>query len=415
MTAERRVSTLAHLRNGYPFASEDFSEDGDLPLVRIRDLGDKPFETFIDSTLVPQRALINDAQVAIGMDGDFNVRLWDRGLAALNQRVCVLDADPDMDARYLAYALPERLQVINDLTYATTVKHLSSQQVLQLKVPDWSPSEQRTIADFLDREATQIDAMIEAQRDLVALLQERRAAVLRSAVTGAKSPCGRKASGQAWIGDLPEHWDVRPLGALFRTIGSGTTPSNEFLLDAEEGEIPWVTTSELRERAITATNQTLSVETLASTPALVMYPAGTLLVAMYGATIGRLGWLETPACTNQACCAFSQPSGVKAEFVYYTLLVAREHLVVLGTGGGQPNLNQHKLRALRLPVPPLGEQQAIVAELGAALGRMDAMIEAANDSITLMQERRAALISAAVTGRIDPYTGREHLTVEEAS
>lgn len=139
---------MAKLRNGFPFDSTDFDDAGELPLVRIRDLNDAPFETFVDARLVPAAALIRDGEIVIGMDGDFNVRLWDRGEAALNQRLCVLDANDDTDARYLAYGLPEPLRRINEVTYATTVKHLSSQQVQHIRLPDRPLSEQRAIADF---------------------------------------------------------------------------------------------------------------------------------------------------------------------------------------------------------------------------------------------------------------------------
>lgn len=197
--------------------------------------------------------------------------------------------------------------------------------------------------------------------------------------------------------------------SLFGTIGSGTTPLNEFLLDADDDAVQWVTTSELRERAIQRTKQTLSRETLLRTPALRLYDPGTLLVAMYGATIGRLGWLDVQACTNQACCAFAKPRGVLPSFAFFALWAAREHLIVLGAGGGQPNLNQQKLRSLRIPVPPLDEQGEITARIEAEGAGMANVVDAGQQVIELLRERREALITAAVAGRIDPKTGIEQI------
>src|SRR5699024_1132885 len=126
-------SEMAQLVNGYPFDSADFSSTGDVPLVRIRDITAEVFETYVPREKTPFSALIRDDDVVIGMDGDFNVALWRRGPAALNQRVCLLRANEHADARFLAYSLPTHLQVINDLTYSTTVKHLSGSQVLHIR------------------------------------------------------------------------------------------------------------------------------------------------------------------------------------------------------------------------------------------------------------------------------------------
>lgn len=312
------------------------------------------------------------------------------------------------DGRFLTY-LFQHMQSSGETALSAsvaTIPHFTAVKVAAIRRPIPPLPDQRLIADFLDRETAQVDAMIEAQRELVAALEERRLAAIHAAIVESSEP-RRKHSGEDWLGSIPQNWDVRPLSSLFRTIGSGTTPPNELLLDGDAGEMPWVTTGELRERGIGSTTQSLSKETYLNTPALRIYQPGTLLVAMYGATIGRLGWLEIEATTNQACCAFSDPVDAVTRYVMYVLLAAREHLTVLGTGGGQPNLNQKKLRALRVPAPPMHEQQRIADELDAATSRIDAMIEAANESISLMRERRAALISAAVTGRIDPRTGEE--------
>lgn len=323
----------------------------------------------------------------------------------------VLSPRPGVVADYYRWVLKSE-GYIQELR--TTTNQLRDGQSIKYddfaKVPLPKPEEgrQRLIAEFLDRETTQIDSLVTAQRELVRLLEERRLAVVVRAVTqGIDNNVALKASGQPWVSVIAEHWTMKRLSWLFAGIGSGTTPEAHLLLDGDAGDIPWVTTGELREGVIDQTSKSVSSETLSQVPALRVYPAGTLLIAMYGATIGRLGTLGVSACVNQACCAFSKPSGAVPRFVYYALLAAREHLITLASGGGQPNINQEKLRALRLPTPSVPEQQAIADHLDAVTGQMDAMIDAANESIALMLERRSALISAAVTGRIDPLTGKE--------
>lgn len=174
----RRVGDMARLINGHPFDSDDFTPTGDVPLVRIRDITAADFETYVPQHTVPQDKVLKDGDVVIGMDGDFNVIRWRRGTAALNQRVCALRDTGVSDLRFLAYALPDHLKVINDLTYSTTVKHLSSGQVTGLRITVPDRDDQGRIADYLDRETATIDALIEKQRRLVDGLQRRRRALL---------------------------------------------------------------------------------------------------------------------------------------------------------------------------------------------------------------------------------------------
>ncbi|WP_193312892.1 restriction endonuclease subunit S [Georgenia subflava] len=295
------------------------------------------------------------------------------------------------------------------LVNTATIPHFTAEKVAEVRAPFPAVEEQRTIADFLDREIGQIDAMVGSQLRLVALLTERRkAAVLYAVTKGLRPNRTLKDSGELWSGDIPGDWAMRRISLLFRTIGSGTTPANEDLLD--DGDHYWVTTGELRESVITSTERSVSRETLLGSSVLRLYAPGTLIIAMYGATIGRLGVLGVTACVNQACCALAEPQGgVSPAFVYYSLLAVRDHLIYLASGGGQPNINQEKIRSLRLPVPSHSEQLEIVAHLDVTTARIDAMIAKAQESIALMKERRAALISAAVTGRLDVRSGIEQV------
>ena len=104
-----------------------------------------------------------------------------------------------------------------------------------------------------------------------------------------------------WVGPIPSTWEMRKLGYAYDYIGSGTTPTpaDESLYG---GDIPWVTTGELREGIIYGTTKTVSQKTINKFPSLRIHPAGSIAIAMYGATIGRLGIFGMPATTNQACC-----------------------------------------------------------------------------------------------------------------
>jgi type I restriction enzyme S subunit len=208
-------------------------------------------------------------------------------------------------------------------------------------------------------------------------------------------------SGVEWLGSIPAHWDSWKATHGFGLLGSGTTPKSD-VLDYYGGHIPWVTTSELRENVITDTASKLTSKALQDYTALRLYPAGTLLFAMYGATIGRMAILGISATVNQACAAFSYPKTLDPGFTYYWLWMRRPILIALSEGGGQPNLSQGDLRQIRIPTPSLAEQRTIASFLDRETAQIDALIAKKERQIKLLQEKRAALISHAVTRGLDP-------------
>jgi type I restriction enzyme S subunit len=225
---------------------------------------------------------------------------------------------------------------------------------------------------------------------------------MRASTVRAKPYPEYKPSGVAWLGDVPAHWEVNKITYGFDVVGSGTTPKSDSDDYYDEGEIPWVTTSELRENLIRETRQSLTQKAFRDYSSLKIYPTGTLLVAMYGATIGRLGILGIDAAVNQACCAFGKPSIFDAKYVFYWLLMRRPILIALSSGGGQPNLSQDELRQIRIPTPTIHEQQAIAGFLDRETAKLDELIGRKRTLIEALQEKRSALISRTMTRGLPP-------------
>ncbi|MEV3816331.1 restriction endonuclease subunit S [Aeromonas salmonicida] len=210
-----------------------------------------------------------------------------------------------------------------------------------------------------------------------------------------------KPSNVSWLGDIPDHWEVWKITHGFDRIGSGTTPKSDNPM-FYDGDIPWVTTSELRETFITDTAQKVTEDAVATHSALKIYPKGSLAIAMYGATIGRLGMLEIDATFNQACCVFAEPTVFDTRFVYYWLWMRRPILISLSNGGGQPNLSQDDLKKLWIPIPNIPEQQTIARFLDFKTAQIDALIAKQQSLLAKLAEKRTALISHAVTKGLDP-------------
>jgi len=403
----RRLRELISLVNGYPFDAGRFSPDDGLPLIRIRDLNAQEAAVRFDGDVV-EAVLVSDKDLLIGMDGDFNVGRWlGQGPALLNQRVCCLRGDANI-LRMLEHTLPIPLRLINDLTYATTVKHLSSRQVLDIRVA-LPPTESglTSLIEFLDRETTNIDALIEEQQRLVALLKEKRQAVICHAVTnGLNADAPMKDSGIEWLGQVPAHWGVRKLTAVAR-LESGHTPSRqrpEYWVE-EECVIPWFTLADVnqlrsgRSPRVLATTQHISEIGMANSAARLL-PAGTIILSRT-ASVGFAGIIDIDLAVSQDFAAWICGSELCAEFLLIVLQAMRQEFARLMMGSTHQTIYMPDIEAFRIPLPPFAEQVKIAAEVQTSLASLDALDDACEANISLLRERRAALISAAVTGKID--------------
>ncbi|WP_201611074.1 restriction endonuclease subunit S [Psychrobacter immobilis] len=210
-----------------------------------------------------------------------------------------------------------------------------------------------------------------------------------------------KDSGVEWLGEIPKDWEMWKIAHAYLEIGSGTTPpsSNE---EWYVGDIPWVTTGELREKLILDTKKKVSKKTIKAFPTLRVYPVGSIAIAMYGATIGRLGILGVEATTNQACCVMSQSSVIFNKFLYYWMQAFKDDIVRLSSGGGQPNINQETVASLKVSTPKYKEQVHIANFLDHETAQIDTLIEKQQTLIQLLKEKRQAVISHAVTKGLNP-------------
>jgi type I restriction enzyme S subunit len=201
--------------------------------------------------------------------------------------------------------------------------------------------------------------------------------------------------------ELPESWSVTTLGEL-GTWSSGGTPSRS-KPSYYGGTIPWVKTGELRDCRLTVAEEAITEEGLANSSAKV-FPPGTLLVAMYGATIGQLAVLEIPAATNQACAALLAQGEIRKliPYLFYYIQSQRHALKSIGQGGAQPNISQAIIKNYRVPIAPLIEQSRIVEALESYFTRLDDAMSTMERVGRNLTRYRASLLKAAVEGRLVP-------------
>ena len=160
--------------------------------------------------------------------------------------------------------------------------------------------------------------------------------------------------------DVPDGWCWTTLGEI-GNWQAGATPSR-MRKDYYGGKIPWLKTGDLTDGYIYDIPETITDKALDET-SVKLNPSGSVLIAMYGATIGKVGILTCPATTNQACCACVGYKAVTQKYLFYFLLSHKEEFVKMGGGGAQPNISKEKITATLIPIPPIAEQNRITNEV----------------------------------------------------
>ena len=385
---------------GYAFYSKKFTSDEGISLIRIRDINNTSTEMNYSGSF-NEEYVVNTGDILVGMDGDFNVAKWKGERALLNQRVCKIDGTNIMLSSYMYYLLSRPLKLINDVCYATTVKHLSTSDIENSFFPVPTIQEQHAIVAYLNEKCNKIDGAIDVQKKKIDLLNELKQTIITNAVTKGLNPnAPMKDSGVEWIGEVPTHWEVMKTSLAFLGIGSGTTPSTsrkEYY--TEEDGLYWLQTGDLNDGEITDTSK--KITSLAADECnLKFYPTDSVVIAMYGATIGKVGLLKISTSTNQACCVLPKSKRCIPAFAFYLFIGAKKQLLIDAMGGGQPNISQDIIKKLKVSIPPISEQRIIVDHIAVEVSKIDAQISKANRRIELLNELKQSIITEAVTGKI---------------
>jgi type I restriction enzyme S subunit len=308
------------------------------------------------------------------------------------------------DSRFVAYwseSVAYWAQ-LNANAIGSTIQNFSASKYGELDIAVPPRAEQAQIATFLDRETAKVDSLVAEQQRLIELLKEKRQAVINHAVTNGLNPkAAARDSGIAWLGEVPEHWTVARLG-YYSTVENGTTPSREDRAFWDDGNVPWLASGEVNQGRVTGASEFITEKALREC-SLRLIPAGAVVIGMIGQgkTRGLSALLEIDATINQNLAAIVTDRRLSSAFLQLALTTAYDYLREFGRGGQQAALNCEILKSLRVPVPPAVEQEAICGHLRRALPEFDTLIAEAQRAIDLLQERRTAVISAAVTGQID--------------
>lgn len=267
-------------------------------------------------------------------------------------------------------------------------------------------SDQKQAEDFLDLETARIDNLIAEKKAFINLLKEKRQALISHVVTKGLDPNVKmKDSGIEWIGEVPEHWIVKSYRYACKIYRGkfGHRPRNDPAL--YDGEYPFIQTGDIAraKRIIESYKQTLNEEGIKVSQ---KFPAGTLVMAI-AANIGVTAILGFEAYAPDSVVGFNPKDDVDLDYLRFSFSAALPALEQTSIQSTQSNLNIDRIAALKAVFPPIEEQKKIVELLDSEIVRIESLLNEVTESIKLLSEHRASLITAVVTGKIDVRNHRE--------
>jgi len=395
------LKRAAVYKNGYAFKQEDWEDQG-TPIIRIAQLTGEAEPNCYAGEL-DESYRVENGDLLFSWSATIDSFIWNSGTAWLNQHIFKVSPTEEAITSYLFYLIKFVAPKLAELdAHGSTMRHIKKESLGQLVYLP-TLAEQTAIATFLYRETAKIDALIAEQEKLLTLLAEKRQATISHAVTKGLTPdAPMKDSEVEWLGVVPAHWDVRRVKDVSK-LESGHTPSKQFSEYWENCEIPWVSLNDSKYLAandyITDTAVKINELGLANSSARVL-PAESVVFTR-DATIGLAAITTRPMAVSQHLIAWCPTGKMVPKYLLRVFNAMKSHLDSYTFGATIKTIGMGDVKTLTTPVPPIHEQVEIVQVLDTKLCQIDELSYEAIRAIDLLKERRTALISAAVTGKID--------------
>lgn len=300
---------------------------------------------------------------------------------------------------------PAQFYFMGRAKQSTNLASISSSNVMELPVPVPPPEEQVARVAFIARETSRIDALIAKKTRFIALLREKRQALIAQAVTRGLDPdVAMKDSGVDWLGRMPVHWRIVPLKWI-AAIGNGSTPSREEPDFWVGGTIPWLTSSVVNSGEVSNAEEFVTEKALTACHLPIINPPAVLVgLTGQGRTRGMATVLRTRATISQHL-AFIKPKELEISVGYlarfFEMAYPRIRYDSEGAGSTKGAVTCEQLGEHPVLVPPPREQSLIVEHISQSVTAMNELAQTSQRSVALLKEHRSALITATVTGQID--------------
>ena len=304
--------------------------------------------------------------------------------------------------KYLYYYLESNYKNLRGLVGDDLRDGLSLSKLKEIKIPIPTFSEQVIISSFLNKKTSQIDSLIEKKKRLIELLKEYRTAIIHHAVTKGLEPNVKmKDSGIEWIGEIPEHWEVKRLKFITQSISTGSTPPTSEPKYYREGALNWFSPSDFKENLLLETSKRKINGHSVDEKKVTLYDKNTVLLVGIGATLGKVGIINEPSTCNQQINAISFNIVFNPYFGLYYLHTIRDAIISFSNFSTLPILNQTQTKDIYITCPPRTEQDQIVQYIRKQYDKIEELISRTRFEIDYLNEYRTSLISDAVTGKID--------------
>lgn len=252
--------------------------------------------------------------------------------------------------------------------------------------------EQRRIVDYIGKTNGKIDDVIQRLEQYLEAAPARRNELIQAGVNGHLTSSWRRLNCHS-----RQDWDRITLGDAFKW-SSGGTPSRK-RPEYYEGTIPWIKSGELRDGLIFDSEEHITEQAINDSSAK-LFPEGSVLIAMYGATIGKTGVLGTPSTTNQAIACALPSQETLAEYLVLFLRAQKQDFISLGKGGAQPNISQTVIKGYSFQRPSLEEQKAIVDIVNRGLNTVETTVDLVTDALDRLRNSRENMIRAVLSGSL---------------
>ena len=337
--------------------------------------------------------LFNMTGATLGAFGFYNLERE----ARLNQRVgkfVSLDSSV-LSLDFLAYflELDSTQRTINNLAKGAAQPNISASEVTSLDISLPPIGEQSKIVELLEDHLSRLAAALDDVKQAKQKATQFRRSLLQAGLNGFFNNKPRdKVSG------LPETWRLKTLADVADWTSGGTPSSKDSTLYG--GDIPWIVIGDLTEDVVLETEKRITQKGLDSSSAKKL-PVGTVMVAMYGASIGRTGIMGKEMTTNQAiACGIPKDEEILGQYLLYFLQSQKNEFIAAGKGGAQPNISQGVVKSWQIPLPPKDEQLQIINEIDAQLGHLAQANKVAETLLTESTGLRRSLLQAAFTGQL---------------
>ncbi|EAH7650173.1 restriction endonuclease subunit S [Campylobacter jejuni] len=401
-----KINKIVTFVNGYAFENFDFNPIFEIPVIRIGDmqkekiLYDNCLKTKEKEKLKQFLISNNDILIALSGATTGKIAFCDTdNKAYINQRVAIVRSKLKL-VKY--YFLTRGFSLLIELACNGSAQpNISTKEIGEFKIPLPPLKEQEQIANFLDEKCKKIANFIEKKEKLMTLLKEQKQAFINKATTkGLDKNVNFKDSGIEYLGEIPQHWKLVRLGLILKT-SSGTTPDSGNDKYYKGGQIVWINSGDLNDGFLKDSKRKITQDALDDYSVLKIFDKDSLIVAMYGATIGKTAILKVNACVNQACCVLEKSAWYNTFYLFYLFNRYKKELISMGSGGGQPNISQDIIKNIKIPLPPLKEQEQIANFLDEKCKKIDLLIEKTEKQIKLIKEYKITLTNQAVCGRIN--------------